>query len=143
MKNNNSFGWTSFDVDYCLFFRLRYAFIGINSTAFFPKPVNASLYSFAVSIVFYPCILSSGKCKYADCTLSEWSDWSSAALTTGQCGKEKRTRDFIAEEKFTFSENCDGLTTSCPASQEETRTMCMFLNIFLFLIYRPNIFTTE
>jgi len=64
------------------------------------------------------------KCKYVDCTLSEWSDWSSAALTTGQCGKEKRTRDFIAEEKFTFSENCDGLTTSCPASQEETRTMC-------------------
>lgn len=35
-------------------------------------------------------------------------------------------RHYVAEEKFTFAENCEGLTTSCPASQEESRTMCMF-----------------
>lgn len=70
--------------------------------------------------------LVKGKCKHVQCTLAEWSDWSNAVLTAGQCGKEKRTRNYIAEEKFTFGENCDGLTTSCPAGQEEFRTKCKF-----------------
>ncbi|KAL9979967.1 hypothetical protein ACROYT_G008494 [Oculina patagonica] len=64
------------------------------------------------------------KCKHVQCDLGEWSDWSSAVLTVGQCGKEKRTRKYIGEEQFTYRETCDGLTTSCPAAQEETRTMC-------------------
>ncbi|CAH3179044.1 unnamed protein product [Porites lobata] len=64
------------------------------------------------------------KCKHVACTLAEWSNWSSAVLAVGRCGKEKRIRHYVAEEKFTFAENCDGLTTSCPASQEESRTMC-------------------
>ena len=70
--------------------------------------------------------LIKGKCKHVQCTLAEWSDWSSAVLSAGQCGKEKRTRDYIAEEKFTFGENCDGLTTSCPAGHVESRTKCKF-----------------
>lgn len=64
------------------------------------------------------------KCKYVECDLGEWSDWSSPVLTSGQCGKEKRTRKYISEEKFSFGETCDGLDTSCPAAKEETRTMC-------------------
>lgn len=44
-----------------------------------------------------------------------------------QCGKEKRTREYIAKEKFSFGETCDGLVTSCPAAKEETRTICKFI----------------
>lgn len=64
------------------------------------------------------------KCKYVECDLGEWSDWSSPALAPEQCGKEKRTREYIAKEKFSFGETCDGLVTSCPAAKEETRTIC-------------------
>ena len=65
-----------------------------------------------------------------ECDLGEWSDWSSPVLTSGQCGKEKRTRKYISEEKFSFGETCDGLDTSCPAAKEETRTMCRFILFF-------------
>lgn len=64
------------------------------------------------------------KCKHVECDLEEWSDWSSAVLTLGQCGKEERIRNYSAKEKFTFAETCDGLTTSCPSAHVETRTMC-------------------
>lgn len=67
-----------------------------------------------------------------ECDLGEWSDWSSAILTSGQCGKEERIRKYIAEEKFTFAETCNGLTTSCPSAQVETRTMCKCFSFIVF-----------
>ena len=62
-----------------------------------------------------------------ECDLGEWSDWSSPALAPEQCGKEKRTREYIAKEKFSFGETCDGIVTSCPAAKDETRTICKFI----------------
>lgn len=67
-----------------------------------------------------------------ECDLGEWSDWSSAILTSGQCGKEERIRKYIAEEKFTFAETCNGLTTSCPSAQVEIRTMCKCFSFIVF-----------
>ncbi|KAJ7387554.1 hypothetical protein OS493_000885 [Desmophyllum pertusum] len=64
------------------------------------------------------------KCKNVECNLGEWSDWSSTPnFAAGQCGTEKRTREYIGEEKFIFGETCNDNTT-CPPGQEETRTMC-------------------
>ena len=68
-----------------------------------------------------------GNCKHVECTLGDWSDWSNITLTAGQCGNENRTRGYFAKENFTIGENCDGLNTSCPAVQLETRTKCMLL----------------
>lgn len=70
------------------------------------------------------------------CDLGEWSDWSSASLTPGQCGEEERTRKYIAEEKFTFAESCNGFTTSCPSAQMDTRTMC---KCFTFIVFTRDI----
>lgn len=65
------------------------------------------------------------KCKYVQCTLAaDWSDWSRPVLTEGQCGKERRTKDYIEVGNYSFAENCNGLATSCPAGLEQTRTVC-------------------
>ena len=69
---------------------------------------------------------SLGSCKYANCRLGEWSEWSPQALAQGSCGQQQ-TRQRRYELSVAYQNHvgsCPSLPQTCPADIVEKREQC-------------------
>ena len=79
-------------------------------------------------ITFVLYNIYTGSCKYAKCSLGNWSEWEPKELEPGQCGQQQ-TRRKKYEMTFAYqvhAEKCPPLPHTCPDDIVEKRTQCKF-----------------
>ena len=70
--------------------------------------------------------IHSGSCKYATCSLDDWSQWEPQELEHGKCGQQQ-TRKKTYSLTWAYQshvEQCPSLPQTCPDDIVEKRTQC-------------------
>lgn len=67
-----------------------------------------------------------GSCRYATCSLGDWSEWEPKELKEEQCGQQqKRKRTYTLTFAYQMhAEKCPSLPQTCPDDIVEKRTQC-------------------
>ena len=81
----------------------------------------------------FTLLLTSGKCPYVTCDISDWNTWQGELPEDG-CAQQMRTKNVTKKhhEKIQ-AESCEGLQTGCPTAPSETRQWCKKTIDFSFL----------
>ena len=70
-----------------------------------------------------------GSCKYATCSLDDWSQWEPQELEHGKCGQQQ-TRKKTYSLTWAYQshvEQCPSLPQTCPDDIVEKRTQCKWI----------------
>ena len=82
-----------------------------------------------------------GSCKYATCSLDDWSQWEPQELEHGKCGQQQ-TRKKTYSLTWAYQshvEQCPSLPQTCPDDIVENRTQCKrIINHSFPLIIKQN-----
>ena len=67
-----------------------------------------------------------GSCKYATCSLDDWSQWEPQELEHGKCGQQQtRKKTYSLTWAYqSHAEQCPSLPQTCPDDIVEKRTQC-------------------
>ena len=82
-----------------------------------------------------------GSCKYATCSLDDWSQWEPQELEHGKCGQQQiRKKTYSLTWAYqSHVEQCPSLPQTCPDDIVEKRTQCKrIINHSFSLIIKQN-----